>query len=233
MRTTTSSASYHCLVSQQQMHFAKKGEKDKKDEKKQKEKEQVHAEFDGKELDDLKKEYRQLLDDGLDEVDEGLKQIRSGRPQPNMFDSVQVIAYGEKVPFSDLCQVIVKGANLLQVKIFDDAVKDDVIKALQRAGEEFDMNATVEGKDLKVKLGTTKKEQVDKAIAQVKVVSDRFKLETVKEIRHKMQDVTKKLEKIMPKDDCNLMKKDFDKLIADTEAAVKKLVDAKEKEIKG
>jgi len=41
-------------------------------------------------------------------------------------------------------------------------VKDDVIKALNRS--ELDMNCTLEGKDIKVKLGTTKKETIDAAL---------------------------------------------------------------------
>ena len=62
-----------------------------------------------------------------------MKQIKSGRASPNMFDHLEITAYGEKHPFSDLCQVIVKGTNLLLVRVFDDAAKEDVIKALQRA----------------------------------------------------------------------------------------------------
>jgi len=47
-----------------------------------------------------------------------------------MFDHLEVVAYGEKHPFSDLCQVIVKGTNLVLVRVFDDQAKDDVIKTL-------------------------------------------------------------------------------------------------------
>jgi ribosome recycling factor len=36
----------------------------------------------------------------------------------------------KNIPFSDLCQVIVKGTNNLLVRVFDEQAKDDVIKAL-------------------------------------------------------------------------------------------------------
>ena len=49
-----------------------------------------------------------------------------------------------------------------------------MIRALQRA-QDFDISVTVEGKDLKVKLGTSKKEHVDAAIKQVKAAHDDFK----------------------------------------------------------
>jgi ribosome recycling factor len=120
-----------------------------------------------------------------------------------MFDHLEITAYGEKHPFSDLCQVIVKGTNLLLVRVFDENAKEDVIKALQRA-QDFDMNVTVEGKDLKVKLGTSKKEHMDAALKQVKAANEDFKKE-VKEVRHAIQDVIKKLDKILPKDEINLL----------------------------
>lgn len=55
----------------------------------------------------------------------------------------------------------------------------------------------MEGKDLKVKLGTSKKEHIDAALKQVKQASDDFK-RGVKEVRHSIQETTKKLDKIMP-----------------------------------
>ena len=55
-----------------------------------------------------------------------------------------------------------KGNNNLLVKIFDENVKDDVLKALARS--EFDIQTTMEGKDIKVKLGTSKKEHIDAAL---------------------------------------------------------------------
>lgn len=148
-----------------------------------------------------------------------------------MFDHLEITAYGEKHPFSDLCQVIVKGTNLLLVRVFDDAAKDDVIKALQRA-QDFDMNVTVEGKDLKVKLGTSKKEHMDAALKQVKAAHEEFKRQ-VKELRHAIQDVIKKLDKILPKDEINLLQKDMEKIVTVKEAEAKKVLDSKEKEIKG
>ena len=116
-----------------QYFFAKKTEKDKKAEKKEKEKEQVHAQFEGKDVDSVKKDYDGQLGIAIEELEEALKQIRSGRASPNIFDHIEVTAYGEKHPFPDLCQVIVKGTNNLLVRVFDENAKEDVIRALQRA----------------------------------------------------------------------------------------------------
>lgn len=60
------------------------------------------------------------------------------------------------------------------VRIFDEACKDDVIRALTRSPD-LDLNITVEGKDLNVKLGTSKKEHMEAALKQVKRAHDDFK----------------------------------------------------------
>ena len=94
------------------------------------------------------------------------------------------------------------------------------------------MNVTVEGNDIKVKLGTSKKEHMDAALKQVKAAHEDFKRD-IKEVRHAMQDVVKKLDKILPKDETELLKKDLEKLCTNKEAEAKKILDAKEKEVKG
>jgi ribosome recycling factor len=123
----------------------------------------VQAEFEGKDVDTVKKEFDEQLSETVASLDAALKLIRSGRASPNIFDHIEIVAYGEKHPFTDMCQTIVKGTNNLMVRVFDENVKEDVIKALQRV-QDMDLNVTVEGKDLKVKLGTSKKEHIDAAL---------------------------------------------------------------------
>ena len=90
----------------------------------------MHAQFEGKDLDTVKAEYDVEMAALIGDLDEALKLVRTGRASANIFDHLEVTAYGEKHPFPDLCQVIVKGSNQLLVRVFDDAAKEDVIKAL-------------------------------------------------------------------------------------------------------
>ena len=66
----------------------------------------------------------------------------------------------------------------------------------------------------------------------IKAAHDDFKRD-IKQIRHEMQDSVKKLDKILPKDETDLLKKDLEKLCTNREAEAKKVIDAKEKEVKG
>ncbi len=66
----------------------------------------------------------------MEELEEEIKSIKSGRASPDIFDDLEVSAYGEKHVFKDLCQTLVKGTNALIVKVFDEAVKEEVIKSI-------------------------------------------------------------------------------------------------------
>lgn len=48
-----------------------------------------------------------------------------------------------------------------------------------------------------------------------------------------MNNVVKKLDKILPKDEIKILQKDLEKLCTNKEAEAKKHIDAKEKEIRG
>lgn len=183
-------------------------------------------------MDTIKSEFEAQLDGLIEELEEQLNNIKSGRASPDIFDNIEVTAYNnEKHKFSDLCQVIVKGKSNLIVKVYDEGVKEEVIKALQRS-QDFDLNVTVADKDIMIKLGTSKKEFLDAALRKVKTSSDEFK-QRLKDVRHAYQNDIRKLEKILPKDDVTLFQKDLEKLQTTKENEVKKLIEKKEKEVKG
>ena len=114
-----------------------------------------------------------------------------------MFNDLIVKAYGEDYPLGDLATTVVQGANNLVIKVFDEAVKEEVLKALQRSN--FELSVQTEGKDIKVKLGTSRKEHAIAGLKKVKDFADNFKKKTRDE-RHKVLTVVKKLSKVLPED---------------------------------
>ena len=103
-----------------------------------------------------------------------LSSIKSGRATGDVFDDLMVKAYGEMQPFSSLCQTIVRGNQLLTVKVFDDSVLDEVLKTLVRC--DMDIDVQLEGKDIKVKMGLGKKEHAAQAISKIKGFGDESKI---------------------------------------------------------
>ena len=153
--------------------FAKKGAKDSKKEKEQKKKEAVHEEFEGKELDDIKAEYTDELEGCVEELEEKLNEIKSGRASPTIFNDLEVKAYGEKTPMQDIASVSVQGTSNLVVKVFDESVKEEVVKALQKS--EFEMSLQIAGSNIKVKLSTSRAEHVQAGLKKAKTASESFK----------------------------------------------------------
>ena len=91
-----------------------------------------------------------------------------------MFNQLEVNAYGEKLSMGEVCQTIVQGTNSLLIKVFDDSVKEEVLKSLQRS--EYDLSVSTEGKDIKVKLGTTKKEHIEAGLKHLKKLEEESKI---------------------------------------------------------
>ena len=66
----------------------------------------------------------------------------------------------------------------MSVKVFDDSIKDEVIKTLTRS--DMDIEISMEGKDIRVKMGLGKKEHQAQSLKKMKELSDSAK----KEIRN-------------------------------------------------
>ena len=133
----------------------------------------MYEEFDGVELDDIKAEYRDNLEGCLELLQESLDDIKSGRASPTIFNDLEVKAYGDMCPLGDLATTVVQGNNNLLLKVFDESVKDEVLKALQRS--DFEISAQMEGKDIRVKLGTSRKEHIEKGLAKSKQSFEQYK----------------------------------------------------------
>ena len=78
-------------------------------------------------------QFESTLVDVIDMFEDNLKKIKSGRASNDIFDELEVKAYGEMTRLGDLCQTIVRGNQLLTVKVFDESVKEEVVKSLNRS----------------------------------------------------------------------------------------------------
>ena len=212
--------------------FAKgsKGNKEsaRKDKKKAQEKAQINEEFAGQNLDSIKTDFEQALDACQTTLEESLAAIKSGRASPTIFNDIMVKAYGEEYPLGDLATTVVQGTNSLMIKIFDDSVKEELIKALQRS--DFELSLQSEGKDIRVKLGTNKKEHAQAGLKKVKELFEVFK-KNGREERHKVMGVMKKLSKVVPEDDMKMMDGEINEMLKEAEKDAKSACDAKEKEL--
>ena len=89
-------------------YFAKKT-KSFKSEQKTKEKDDIKEQFAEVDTDDIKAEFQESLDQCVELLTIDLKGIKSGRATNDIFDEIEVKAYGEMQMFGDLCQTVVRG----------------------------------------------------------------------------------------------------------------------------
>ncbi len=59
------------------------------------------------------------------------------------------------------------------MKVFDESVREEVLKALQRS--DFELSLQMDGRDIKVKLGTSRKEHAEAGLKKVKEYNEVFK----------------------------------------------------------
>lgn len=59
--------------------------------------------------DDIKLQFLVTLSEVLESLENDLKSIKSGRATGDIFDDLDVKAYGEMTKFGELCQTIVRG----------------------------------------------------------------------------------------------------------------------------
>lgn len=145
-----------------------------------------------------------------------------------MFDNLSFKAYGEKSFFSDICQIVVRGSNQVIITMPDESLKDEILKALSRS--EYELESRVEGKNIHIKLGTTKKDIIEKATKQMKKELETFNLE-LRGVRHEVIQSVKKLEKVISKEQIKILENQIKKEFTKFEEEGKQIVKKKEKDI--
>jgi ribosome recycling factor len=103
-----------------------------------------------------------------------------------------------------------------------------VLKSLQAS--EFELSVQIDGKDIRVKLGTSRKEHIEAAKKKIRAVSDEFK-KNLRDARHKALEVVKKLGKILPQDEISQLEDEINDKVKKAEDQAKQTIDAKEKEV--
>lgn len=78
-------------------------------------------------------EVEEKMDKTIESFDSKLKNIRAGRANPSMLDSVKVSYYGALTPLNQLATISVPEARKLQIKAFDKGCLSDIEKAIYEA----------------------------------------------------------------------------------------------------
>lgn len=160
---------------------------------------------------------------------ESLKSIRGAEPTPEMFDDIQVNAYGSMTPLKAVGQVVIVSNTLAQVMCFDPSLAKDVQKAIQLALELNPQTGDEVGM-VRVPLPRVSMEVREQTAKQLHKKHEACK-QRLRSVRRKAMDVVKKGKdgKLIgvSKDDAFASGKEIEAVTESVMETLKGLVDAK------
>jgi len=177
------------------------------------------------------KQYDERFSAAVTHFQEELKKVRTGRAHPSMLDTLQVEAYGQKMPLNQVANVMAPEPQLLTITPFDPSNLQAIAGAI-RADQSLGLNPSDDGRLVRVPIPPLTEERRKQIVKQTseKVEDARIALRNIR------QDALKDLKRL--KDGKEISEDDqkrAEKSIDDTMASFNGQIDAafkdKEKEI--
>lgn len=175
--------------------------------------------------------YEKKMNSAFDHFLEELKKVRTGRAHPGMLESVEIEAYGVRMPINQTANITAAEGQLLVVTPFDPA-NIPAIAAAIRNNQALGFNPSDDGRIIRVPVPPLTE---DRRKQMVKLVGD--KVEEVRiALRNVRQEALKdaksmKEAKEISEDDMKFIEKEIDKLMSDMQKKIDDTFQAKEKEI--
>ena len=177
------------------------------------------------------KQYEDRFTHAVSHFEEELKKVRTGRAHPTMLDSVQVEAYGQRMPLNQVANVTAPEAQLLTITPFDPSNLQAVVAAI-RNDQSLGLNPSDDGRLVRVPIPPLTEERRKQIVKQTseKVEEARIALRNVR------QDALKEIKRLkdakeLSEDDQKRSEKAIDDLMTDFNSKLDSLFKDKEKEI--
>lgn len=179
---------------------------------------------------EVKKSVEHRMGASVDALFEEMKNIRTGRANPQLLEPVMVEAYNGQLPMAQVATVSVQGARSLSVAVWDSGLVPAVEKAIR--GANLGLNPVVAGTNLRIQLPDLTEERRKEYAKLLQSIAEKTRV-AVRAVRRSGMDVLKKAEKDkqISEDDLARFEKEVQAL---TDATVKRLdiaVKDKEKEL--
>ena len=163
--------------------------------------------------------------------EEELKKVRTGRAHPSMLDSVQVEAYGSKMPLNQVANVTAPEAQLLTITPFDPSNLQAIATAI-RNDQSLGLNPSDDGRLVRVPIPALTEERRHQIVKQTSEKVEEARI-AIRNIRQDALKEAKRLKdaKELSEDDQKRAEKQIDDLVAQYNTQVDEAFKAKEKEI--
>ena len=179
--------------------------------------EQTERKERGRTMDSRLNPYVEKMGKTLSNLEEEFKTIRAGRANPAVISKVRVDYYGSQVPISQVGNITVPEARILQIAPWEPNMIKEVIKALNMA--DIGINPTTDGKVIRLVFPELTEERRKELTKEVKKKGEAAKV-AVRNIRRDADKSFKKLKDEISEDE-----------VADLQDELQKETDAKVKEV--
>lgn len=179
---------------------------------------------------DIHKDTENRMQKSIESFQEELKNIRAGRANPALLDSIVVDYYGTMTPLNQVATVSAPEPRLLVIQAWDANVVPVIEKAITKA--DLGLNPSTDGKLVRLPIPALTEERRKELVKVVKASAEDAKV-AIRNIRRESNDEVKKLEKNkeISEDERkaaeNLVQEITDKFTAE----VDKIMEAKEAEL--
>jgi len=163
-------------------------------------------------------------------MEEDFETIRVGRANPRVLDKITVNYYGSEVPISQVGNITVPEARLLQISPWESNMLKEIEKAIQAS--DLGLNPSNDGKVIRLSFPELTEERRKQLTKEVKKKGEEAKV-AIRNVRRDAMDAFKKSEKKgdLTEDDLKNLEKETQDLTDKLIAELDKKVEAKNKEI--
>ena len=152
--------------------------------------------------------------------------VRAGRANPNILDSVMLTYYGTPTPLKQLATISVPEARQLLIKPFDKSCLGAIEKAILASNLGY--NPGNDGETIRIVIPELTEERRRELVKQVKALAEDAKV-SVRNIRHEALENVKKAE--LPEDQEKGMENDIQEMINDANKKIEAKFKEKEQEL--
>ena len=183
-------------------------------------------------IEDVKLEIeaaRESMDAAIDHLVYELTNVRAGKANPSMLDSVSVEYYGSKVPVNQTATVTCPDSRSLMIDPWEKNMLGEIEKAIFAAN--LGLTPQNDGKVIRINIPILTKERREQLVKQVKGIGEQAKI-SIRSARKDANDSIKKLVKDGLSEDMGKdAESDIQDLTNDYGKKIDKLLDAKEKDL--
>jgi ribosome recycling factor len=159
------------------------------------------------------------MDKSVEHYEKELRGLRTGRATTALIDYLKVDYYGNATDLKSLAAISVPEPTQLLVKPFDPSIKNDIIKAIEKA--DLGLNPQSEGQTIRINVPAPSRERRMQLVGQVKKLAEDAKVA----IRNERRDAIKHIDVAVKDKSAGISEDDAKRRKDEIEAMTKKHVE--------